>query len=44
MLAPLRNFGKQILFTPLSQQCLSDETLKTVGPFYMDLLSTPGEI
>ena len=30
-----------ISFTPLCQ-CLSDETVKAVGPFYM--LSMPGEV
>ena len=30
-----------IPFTPLSQ-CLSEKTLKAVGPFY--LVSTPGEV
>ena len=30
-----------ISFTPLSQ-CLSEETLKAVGPFY--LVSMPGEV
>ena len=35
-------FGTLIIpFTPLCQ-CLSEETLKAVGPFY--LVSTPGEV
>ena len=42
---PLRNtfrFGTlAIPFTPLCQ-CLSEETLKAVGPFY--LMSRPGEV
>ena len=37
----LRNFGKIFRFTPLCQ-CLSEETLKAVGPFY--LVSMPGEV
>ena len=36
----LRNF-EVIPFTPLCQ-CLSEETLKTVGPFY--LVSVPGDV
>ena len=35
-------FGTLVIpFTPLCQ-CLSDETLKAVGPFY--LVSMPGEV
>ena len=37
--APLGNFGNS--FTQLCQ-CLSEETLKAVGPFY--LVSMPGEV
>ena len=32
-----------ISFTPLCQ-CLSEETLKAVGPFYMYLVPMPGEV
>ena len=43
----LRNFGNSVCdripFTPLCQcECLSEETLKAVGPFY--LVSMPGEV
>ena len=37
---PLRNFGHDP-FTPL-YQCISNDTLKAVGPFY--LVSMPGEV
>ena len=38
--ASLRNFGNSVY--PALPECLSDETLKAVGPFY--LVSMPGEV
>ena len=38
-------FGTLAIPLTLLCQCLSDETLKAVGPFYIyDLVSMPGEV